>query len=177
MVKARQRRREGEEEIKGEKGRGRGFPVGCFLATEEAAKGMVAGVHGTKFGGNPLAMAVGNAVIEIVVEHGFREAGDKTAREGGQARGALVEEFPTVLAEVRGAGLMLGLKTVVPNTEFIAKLRDAGLLTVGAGDNVVRLLPPLTIREAEVAEALSIIRSVAEDSAASHQDAEKAVAS
>ncbi|MEM7654279.1 MAG: aspartate aminotransferase family protein [Pseudomonadota bacterium] len=159
------------------KGIGTGFPVGCFLATEEAAKGMVAGVHGTTFGGNPLAMAVGNAVLDIVLEPGFMEAVDKTARDFWHALVALVEEFPTVLAEVRGAGLMLGLKTVVPNTEFIAKLRDAGLLTVGAGDNVVRLLPPLTIREAEVAEALSIIRSAAEDFAASHQDAEKVVAS
>ena len=144
------------------KGIGTGFPVGCFLATAEAAKGMIPGVHGTTFGGNPLAMAVGNAVLDVILAPGFLEGVDRIARQFWHQLVALVADYPTVLAEVRGAGLMLGLKTVVPNTDFIAKAREFGLLTVGAGDNVVRILPPLTVGEAEIAEAMNALRNTAE---------------
>jgi acetylornithine/N-succinyldiaminopimelate aminotransferase len=139
------------------KGLGGGFPIGAILATEKACGGMQPGIHGTTFGGNPLAMAVGNAVLDVMLEPGFLPHVQRTAE---QLRGKLEDlaaRFPEVLAEVRGAGLMLGLKCVVPNTELIAKLREEGLLTVGAAENVVRLLPPLIIEERHVDEAVQAI--------------------
>ena len=139
------------------KGLGSGFPIGAILASERAAAGMVPGIHGTTFGGNPLAMAVGNAVLDVMLEPDFLP---HVQRMGEQLRRRLEEvvaSFPSVLAEVRGAGLMLGLKCVVPNTEMVAKLREEGLLTVGAAENVIRLLPPLIIEERQVDEAVQAI--------------------
>ena len=139
------------------KGLGSGFPIGAILASERAAAGMVPGIHGTTFGGNPLAMAVGNAVLDVMLEPDFLP---HVQRMGEQLRRRLEEvvaSFPSVLAEVRGAGLMLGLKCVVPNTEMVAKLREEGLLTVGAAENVIRLLPPLIIEERQVNEAVQAI--------------------
>lgn len=136
------------------KGIGGGFPVGACLATEEAASGMTLGTHGTTFGGNPLAMAVANAVLDVILGEGFL---DQVAQRGlrlKQSLAALKDRHPTVIEEIRGEGLMLGLKLHTPNTEFVASARDAGLLVVGAGDNVVRLLPPLIIGEEEIAEAI-----------------------
>jgi len=139
------------------KGLGGGFPVGACLATERAASGMAAGVHGTTFGGNPLAMAVAEAVLDTVLESGFMEAVDKTARRFWHLLQDLVTRHPTVLAEARGAGLMLGLKCRVPNTDMVARLRDNGMLVVQAGDNVIRLLPPLIVRGPEIDEAIAIL--------------------
>ncbi len=143
------------------KGLGCGFPLGAFMATERAAEGMLAGSHGSTFGGNPLAMAVGNAVLDVVLAPGFLEQVDGLARRLWQGLQDLVARYPDVLAEVRGAGMMLGLRCQVPNTEMVARLREAGLLTVGAADNTVRLLPPLIVEEAHIDEALGMIESVA----------------
>ncbi len=145
------------------KGIGGGFPVGACLATERAAVGMTAGTHGTTYGGNPLAMAVAEAMLDVVLEPGFL---DNVVAMGGKFRARLekvIAKHPKVLAEVRGAGLMLGLRVqeAVPNTKVIDALRASGLLTVGAGDNVIRLLPPMIIGDAEIEEACAIIDRVA----------------
>ncbi|MDP3254768.1 aspartate aminotransferase family protein [Bosea sp. (in: a-proteobacteria)] len=137
------------------KGIGGGFPMGACLATEEAASGMTLGTHGTTFGGNPLAMAVGNAVLDVVLAPGFIEKVGQIALRLKQSLAELKDKHPQVIAEIRGEGLMLGLKLHTPNTDFVAEARAAGLLVVAAGDNVVRLLPPLIIGEAEVAEAVA----------------------
>jgi len=139
------------------KGLGGGFPVGACLATAKAARGMTAGAHGSTFGGNPLAMAAAEAVLDVMLEPGFLS---DVAHWGEVLKGklvALAERFPNVIEEVRGTGMMLGLKCRIPNTELSARLLANGLLTVGAGDNVVRLLPPLIIREQEIEEALDIL--------------------
>lgn len=135
------------------KGIGGGFPVGACLATAEAASGMTAGTHGTTFGGNPLAMAVGNAVLDVVLAPGFIENVRSTSLLLRQRLAELKDRHPSVIAEIRGEGLMLGLKLHTPNTDFVTQARTAGLLVIGAGDNVVRLLPPLTIGAAEVTQA------------------------
>ncbi len=137
------------------KGIGGGFPMGACLATEEAASGMTLGTHGTTFGGNPLAMAVGNAVLDVVLAPGFIERVGQIALRLKQSLAELKDKHPGVIAEIRGEGLMLGLKLHTPNTDFVNEARAQGLLVVGAGDNVVRLLPPLIITEADVAEAVS----------------------
>jgi acetylornithine/N-succinyldiaminopimelate aminotransferase len=132
------------------KGLGGGFPIGACLATEAAGAGMTAGSHGSTFGGNPLAMAVGNAVLDIVLEPGFL---DRVAAMGlrlKQHLAALKDSHHAVIEEVRGEGLMLGLKCKVPNDLLVQKLREEGMLAVAAGDNVVRLLPPLIIDEPEI---------------------------
>ncbi len=139
------------------KGLGGGFPVGACLATERAASGMTAGSHGSTFGGNPLAMAVGNAVLDIVLADGFLPRVDRIARRLWGRLEGLVAKYPKVFAEVRGAGLLLGLRCIPPNTEIIDKLIENGLLTVGAGENVIRLLPPLIIEDSHVEEAMSAL--------------------
>ena len=143
------------------KGIGGGFPMGACLATEEAASGMVPGTHGTTFGGNPLAMAVGNAVLDVVLEDGFLEEVQRKALLAKQGLAAIVDEFPAVFEEVRGEGLMLGLKCRLPNTAVNAALRDQNLLTAPAGDNVVRLLPPLNVGDDEIRIALNAISAAA----------------
>ena len=136
---------------------GGGFPVGACLATEEAAKGMTAGTHGSTFGGNPLAMAVGNAVLDVVLADGFLDRVRRTALLFKQRLAELKDRHPGVIAEVRGEGLLIGLKVVVPNGDLVTELRAEKLLTVAAGDNVVRLLPPLIIGEQEMTEALGML--------------------
>lgn len=143
------------------KGIGGGFPVGACIATREAAKGMTPGTHGTTYGGNPLAMAVGNAVLDLVTAPGFLENVQQMSLRLSQRLAELKDRFPGVIAEVRGSGLLMGLKMHVPNTEFVQALRNEGLLTVGAGDNVVRLLPPLIIGEEEVRHATDAIERAA----------------
>lgn len=136
------------------KGIGGGFPMGACLATEAAAVGMTAGTHGTTFGGNPLAMAVGNAVLDVVLAEGFLDHVNALSISFRQKLAAFADSHPRVVEGVRGEGLLTGIKTRVPNTEFQAAARAAGLLSVGAGDNVVRLIPPLTITEADLSEAM-----------------------
>jgi len=143
------------------KGLGGGFPVGACLATERAASGMTAGVHGTTFGGNPLAMAIGNAVLDVILAPGFLDHVVAAAEKFRHGLAKIVADHPAVFAEVRGQGLLSGLRCVVPNGEVQTRLREHGLLTVAAGDNVVRLLPPLTIGDVEIQEALAAISAVA----------------
>jgi len=141
------------------KGIGGGFPVGACLATAEAASGMTAGVHGTTFGGNPLAMAVGNAVLDVILEPGFLEAVQRKGLALKQSLASVIDEFPSVFEEIRGTGLLLGLKCKVPNGAANAAFRDQNLLTVPGGDNVVRLLPPLTVTDDEIRLAVERIRT------------------
>ncbi len=135
------------------KGIGGGFPLGACLATAEAAKGMVAGTHGSTYGGNPLAMAVGNAVLDIVLADGFLDNVRQVGLRLKQRLAATVDAHPDIIDAVRGEGLLLGLHCRVPVPEVLAGMRDAGMIGVAAGDNVVRLLPPLIIGDTEIDEA------------------------
>ncbi|HRE20901.1 MAG TPA: aspartate aminotransferase family protein [Rhabdaerophilum sp.] len=135
------------------KGIGGGFPVGACLATEEAAKGMVPGTHGSTYGGNPLATAVAGAVIDEVATPEFLARVREVSRDLNQRLAELKASHPDIIEDIRGSGLLIGIKCKVPNTEFVAAGREAGILTIGAGDNVVRLLPPLNIGETEIREA------------------------
>ncbi len=144
------------------KGIGGGFPMGACLATERAAAGMTVGSHASTFGGNPLAMAVGNAVLDIVLAPGFLEHVQKVANYARQQLAGLVAAHPNVFEDVRGEGLMIGLKMRVPNTDFVSALFKQRMLAVGAGDNVVRLLPPLIVEEGQVREALTLLSAAAE---------------
>ena len=143
------------------KGIGGGFPIGACLATEEAASGMTLGTHGTTFGGNPLAMAVGNAVLDVILGEGFLDQVAQTSLRLRQQLAELKDRHPDVITEIRGEGLMLGLKLATPNMDFVAAARDNGLIVVAAGDNVVRLLPPLIIGEEEVREAVKRLDAAA----------------
>ncbi len=136
------------------KGIGGGFPLGACLATENAAKGMTPGTHGTTFGGNPLATAVGSAVMDIVLAEGFLSKVSDTALYLKQKLAALKDTHPAVIDDVRGHGLMIGIKCKVPNTALQSAALAEKLLTIGAGDNVVRLLPPLIITTKDVDEAV-----------------------
>ena len=153
------------------KGIGGGFPLGAVLATAEAAKGMTAGTHGTTYGGNPLAMAVGNEAITMVLEPGFLEHVNKVANYMHQQLGALVAGHPDIFEGVRGQGLMIGLKMKIANSDFITQARANGVIVLPAGDNVVRLLPPLTITEDEVREGIALM-----DKTASQREAAKEAA-
>jgi len=137
------------------KGLGGGFPLGACLATAEAAKGMTAGTHGSTFGGNPLAMAAGNAVLDVLLAPGFLERVQQTALLFKQRLAELKDRHPAVIAEVRGDGFLIGLRALVPAGDLVDALRAERLLTVAAGDNVVRLLPPLIVGEPEIAEAVA----------------------
>jgi len=141
---------------------GGGFPLGACLATAEAAKGMVPGTHGSTYGGNPLAMAVGNAVLDVVLEPGFLDAVKHKALLLKQKVAAVVDSHPAVFDTVRGEGMMIGLRCQVPAGDVVGALRDNGMLAVGAGDNVVRFLPALTITEQEIDEAMGRLTAAAE---------------
>jgi len=143
------------------KGLAGGFPVGACLATEKAAQGMTAGTHGSTFGGNPLAMAVANEVLSIMQEPDFFPRVERVAAVLHKRLDGLAKSYPKLFAEVRGKGLLVGFKCTVTNTDMVERLRHAGLLTVAAGENAVRLLPPLIIEESHVEEAAGIIDSVA----------------
>jgi acetylornithine/N-succinyldiaminopimelate aminotransferase len=142
------------------KGVGGGFPMGAFLATREAAKGMVKGVHGTTFGGNPLAMAVGNACYDELSKPEFLERVNAVANQLGQALEGLKDRHPHLVVDVRGKGLLRGLKLNVDPKLIQEKLRDRKVLVGVAGDNVLRLAPPLVINEAEISEAINAIDAV-----------------
>jgi acetylornithine/N-succinyldiaminopimelate aminotransferase len=143
------------------KGVAGGFPMGAILATERVARHMTPGTHGSTFGGNPLACAAANAVLDVVLAPGFLEAVDQTARKLWRDLERLVAEFPQVFSEVRGAGLILGLKCVVPQGEVAAACLAEGLLTVNAGENVLRLVPPLIVRAPECDEAVAMLARAA----------------
>ena len=133
---------------------GGGFPVGACLATREAAKGMTAGTHGSTFGGNPLAMSAANAVLDVMLEPGFLERVRRNALLFKQRLAEIKDRHPSIIAEVRGEGLLVGLRAAVPVGDLVDALRAENMITVAAGDNVVRLLPPLIINEQEIAEGI-----------------------
>jgi acetylornithine/N-succinyldiaminopimelate aminotransferase len=134
---------------------GGGFPIGACLATSEAASGMTPGSHGSTFGGNPLAVAAANAVLDVMLKPGFFEHVQRMSLLLKQKLAGVVDRYPGVISEVRGEGLLIGVKAVVPSGELVTALRDQKLLTVGAGDNVVRFLPPLIVTEAEIDQSVS----------------------
>jgi acetylornithine/N-succinyldiaminopimelate aminotransferase len=134
---------------------GGGFPVGACLATRDAAKGMTPGTHGSTFGGNPLAMSATNATLDVMLEPGFLDRVKQIALLFKQRLAEIKDRYPAIIAEVRGEGLLVGLRALVPAGELVDALRAEKMLTVAAGDNVVRLLPPLIISEQEIAEGIT----------------------
>jgi acetylornithine/N-succinyldiaminopimelate aminotransferase len=134
---------------------GGGFPVGACLATREAAKGMTVGTHGSTFGGNPLAMSAANAVLDVMLEDGFLDRVRRTGLFLKQRLAEIKDRYPTVISEVRGEGLLIGVRAGPPAGELVEALRAEKMIAVAAGDNVVRLLPPLIISEPEIAEGVA----------------------
>ena len=136
---------------------GGGFPIGACLATTEAAKGMTPGTHGSTFGGNPLAMAAANAVLDVMLAPGFMEHVQRVSLLLKQKLASICDRYPDIANEVRGEGLLVGIKAVIPAGDLSNALRDEKLLTVAAGENVVRMLPPLIVSEAEIDDAVKRI--------------------
>ena len=141
------------------KGLGGGFPIGACLATAEAAKGITAGTHGSTFGGNPLASAVANAVLDVMLADGFFDHVVEMGNLMNTELAGVAERHPSVIESVRGTGLMWGMKCALPNADLAAKAFEHGLLTVLAGDNVMRFLPPLIIEPAHIEEAVGILET------------------
>ena len=138
-----------------------GFPLGACLATKDAANGMTIGVHGTTYGGNPMAMALANSVLDVILADGFL---DNTKKVGGELKSELqnlAKKFPQIIQEIRGVGMMLGVKLSdkIENTEMVKKLIELGLLVIPAGENVIRIMPPLLITSQHVKEAVSKIEA------------------
>jgi acetylornithine/N-succinyldiaminopimelate aminotransferase len=156
---------------------GGGIPVGACLATAEASKGMTAGTHGSTFGGNPLAMACGNAVLDVMLADGFLDQVKRNALLLKQKLAEITDRHASVIAEVRGEGLLIGLRMVPPSSEMVDELRAEKMITVGAGDNVVRLLPPLIVDEKEITEAVARIDRACARLAKAHPRPLKQVAS
>ena len=144
---------------------GNGFPIGACLASEKAAIGMVPGTHGSTFGGNPMAVAAGNAVLDVMLEPGFFGRVQKVSGLLQDRLQTFVGAYPKLFAELRGSGLLLGMRCqpTVTAGDFVAKLRAQGLLCLTAGENVLRILPPLIVSEAEIEEAMSILNKVARE--------------
>jgi acetylornithine/N-succinyldiaminopimelate aminotransferase len=134
---------------------GGGFPIGACLATAQAASGMTPGSHGSTFGGNPLAIAAANAVLDVMLKPGFFDHVQKMSLLLKQKLASVIDRHPGVVSEVRGEGLLVGVKAVVPSGDLVNALREQKLLTVGAGENVVRFLPPLIVNEAEIDHAVA----------------------
>ncbi|PHZ85957.1 aspartate aminotransferase family protein [Paremcibacter congregatus] len=142
------------------KGIGGGFPLGACLATEKVGRCMTTGSHGSTYGGNPMAMAIGNAVLDVMLEDGFFDHVDQMSFELRKGLMTLRKKFPRIIELVRGVGLMLGLKLTVAPADFVAKAMEHGLLVVGAADNTVRILPPLIITQDQVEEALGKFETI-----------------
>jgi len=145
------------------KGIGGGFPLGACLVKKKMATGMTAGTHGSTFGGNPLAMAVGNAVLDVIFKKGFLENVKEKGKYFDQGLNKIKNQYPKIIEEVRGAGLMKGLKVLVDNTEFIKKLMNHKMLAIKAEENVIRLFPPLIVQNEELDEAISKIDKVCKE--------------
>jgi len=145
------------------KGIGGGFPMGACLVTKKVSVGMTPGTHGSTFGGNPLAMAVGNAVLDIICEKDFLRNVKKKGEYLEQNLNKIKDKYPKIIAEIRGLGLMKGLKMLVDNTEFMEKLMENKMLTVKASENVLRLFPPLIVNNEELDEAISKIDKVCKE--------------
>ena len=145
------------------KGIGGGFPIGACLMTKKVASGMKPGSHGTTFGGNPLAMSVGNAVLDVIFKKGFLKNVQKISKYFHNELNKIKKNYPELIKEVRGIGLLIGLQLFNDQAEFIKKLQDNKLLTIRAAENVVRILPPLNVKKSEVDLAIRIIRKVCKD--------------
>ena len=145
------------------KGIGGGFPLGACLVTKKISVGMTAGTHGSTFGGNPLAMAVGNAVLDIIFEKDFLNNVKKKGEYFDDALNKIKKKYPKIIGEIRGVGLIKGLKMLVDNVEFMKKLMDHKMLTVKAEENVIRLFPPLIVNNKELDEAANKIEKVCEE--------------
>ena len=145
------------------KGIGGGFPLGACLASEKAASAMDSGSHGSTYGGNPLAMASGNAVLDVLLGNGFLNHVTAMSEKLAPCVADMAARHPAVLAGVRGLGLMLGIECVVPNRDLMTKLGGNGLLTAAAGDNVLRLLPPLIIEESHIDVAMEILEKTCQE--------------
>ena len=142
------------------KGIGGGFPIGACLMTKKVASGMTPGSHGTTFGGNPLAMSVGNAVLDVIFKKGFLRNVQQTSKYFHNELQNLKKKYPKVILEVRGIGLLVGLKISKDQNEFINKLLENKLLAVRAAENVIRLLPPLNVKKKNIDEAVAILNKV-----------------
>ncbi len=153
---------------------GGGFPVGAVLASDDAAKGMTAGTHGSTFGGNPLAMSAVNATLDVMLAPGFFEHVQRIALVFKQRLAEIKDRYPSLVAEVRGEGLLVGLRMLVPAGELVDATRAENMLTVGAGDNVVRLLPPLIVTEQEIAEGVARLDRALARLARAHGQSRKA---
>lgn len=145
------------------KGLGGGFPVGACLTSAKVSSAMTVGTHGTTFGGNPLAMSVANAVLDLVLEPQRLPEVHKNGTYFSNRLRALVQQFPDVVSDVSGRGFMIGLTCVVPNIDVLAKLRDKGLLAAKCGSNMIRFLPPLNVSMEELEQALAIVSDVLAD--------------
>ncbi len=144
------------------KGIGGGFPLGAFLTTRKVGECMTPGTHGTTYGGNPLATAVGNAVLDLILADGFLDHVTKMGMALSHGLHELQKRYPDVIEEVRGKGLLSGIKVAGPLIEFVNATLAEKLITIPASDNVVRLLPPLTVTEVEIALALTRLNAAAE---------------
>ena len=142
------------------KGIGGGFPLGAVLMNKKVASGMTAGTHGSTFGGNPLAMSVGNAVLDQILKKGFLSNVKKLSKYFYSELNKLRKKFPKIIKEVRGVGLLIGLQLHDDQTKFIQKLMDNKLLTIRAAENVIRILPPLNVKKEEIKIAINIIKKV-----------------
>jgi len=142
------------------KGIGGGFPIGAVLMNKKVASSMTFGTHGSTFGGNPLAMSVGNAVLDVVFKKGFLKNVQKTGKYFRVELNKLKEEFPDIIKEIRGAGLLVGIQLFQDQTKFIKKLMDNKMLTIRAAENVIRLLPPLIVKKVEIDLAVAILKKV-----------------
>ena len=142
------------------KGIGGGFPIGAVLMTKKVAKSMIPGTHGSTFGGNPLAMSVGNKVMDEIFKKGFLKRVIKLSNYFLSELEKVKDDFPKIIEEIRGKGFLIGIKLFVNQKKFIKKLVENKLLTIKAGENVVRLLPPLNVRKNEIDESIKIIRKV-----------------
>jgi len=145
------------------KGIGGGFPIGAVLMTKKVASVMVPGTHGSTFGGNPIAMNVGNAVLDQIFKKGFLKNVQKTSKYFHSELNKIKKDYPKLIKEVRGVGLLIGLQLFIDQSKFIQKLQDNKLLTIRAGENVVRILPPLNVKKLEIDLSIKIIRKVCKE--------------
>jgi acetylornithine/N-succinyldiaminopimelate aminotransferase len=145
------------------KGLGGGFPIGACLTTAKVGNSMVFGSHGSTFGGNPLAMAVGNAVMDLLLEPNLLIEVSRKGEFLQSELTRLTQEFPDVVESVHGLGLMIGLKCVVPNTDVLVKLREHHMIVGKSGSNMIRLLPPVNMSDEDIAKGIKIITSVLQE--------------
>ena len=145
------------------KGIGGGFPLGAVLMTKKVASGMIPGTHGTTNGGNPLAMSVGNAVLDKIFKKGFLKSVQKISKYFHNELNKIKNDYPKLIKEVRGIGFLIGLQLFNDPTQFIKKLQDNKLLTIRSGENTIRILPPLIVKKSEIDIAIKIIRKVSKE--------------